>query len=434
MIWKSRLAALMTASVAAGNIIAVSAAYPIDFVVELASGFTPNPQVVAEVHVLGEMNAVEFCSFGGWLPEEPSAVLIFAAGDTNLKPLAFDASTTWGESADLVMAVTAPDGTISCDDDAGGSFGHDPRVTVFPSSGEYEIRVGIFQQSDAGVEAIVTVTELEQETAAGAATTLTTGFMPNPQVVAEVQALAETNAAEFCSFGGWLPEEPSAVLFFTAGDTNPKPLAFAASTTSDQSADLVMAVTTPDGTMLCNDDAGDSFGTDPVVTLLAPSKGEYEIRVGVYRQTDTGVEAFVVVAEPEEETVAIATATLATGFMPNPQVVAEVQALAEVDAKEFCNFSGYLPDEPSAVLAFTAGNANLKPLFVVATATSDESADLVMAVTTPDGTMLCNDDAGDSFGTDPVVTLLAPSNGEYEIRIGVYRQTDTGVEALVLAA
>ena len=105
--------------------------------IELASGFTPDPQVVA-VRSGGELNAQSLSdSCRGFISEAPDVRLHFDAGSL---PLIISVAAR----ADTTLVVNAPDGTWYCDDDTGVN-GLNPMVRFNdPQSGRYEIWIGTY--------------------------------------------------------------------------------------------------------------------------------------------------------------------------------------------------------------------------------------------------------------------------------------------------
>ena len=108
--------------------------------VNLASGFTPDPQIVA-VRSGGEINASTISqSCAGFISSAPDVRLNYTAGSL---PLIISAAA----DADTTLVVNGPDGRWYCDDD-GGVNGMNPAVRFnHPASGRYEIWVGTYGRS-----------------------------------------------------------------------------------------------------------------------------------------------------------------------------------------------------------------------------------------------------------------------------------------------
>lgn len=133
-VFAAALAALAVAPSAAQNI----NAEPSYGTINLATGFTPDPQVIA-IRSGGQINAESIsASCRGFIANAPDVRLVFSAG-SNL-PLVISANS----NADTTLVVNAPDGNWYCDDD-GGNEGLNPAIRFNrPMSGRYEIWVGTY--------------------------------------------------------------------------------------------------------------------------------------------------------------------------------------------------------------------------------------------------------------------------------------------------
>jgi hypothetical protein len=105
--------------------------------VNLRTGFTPDPQVVA-IRSGGEINAQTVSSAcAGFISSAPDVRVNFTAGSL---PLILSVAA----SADTTLVVNGPDGRWYCDDD-GGVNGNNPMVRFnAPQSGRYEIWIGTY--------------------------------------------------------------------------------------------------------------------------------------------------------------------------------------------------------------------------------------------------------------------------------------------------
>jgi hypothetical protein len=103
----------------------------------LRSGFTPDPQVVA-VQSGGSINAQSLsASCAGFIANAPDVRLNYTAGSL---PLIISVNS----STDTTLVVNGPDGSWYCDDD-GGSAGMNPSLRFgTPQSGQYDIWVGTY--------------------------------------------------------------------------------------------------------------------------------------------------------------------------------------------------------------------------------------------------------------------------------------------------
>ena len=105
--------------------------------INLRTGFTPDPQVVA-IRSGGEINAQAISrSCSGFISNAPDVRLNYSAGSL---PLIFSVAA----DADTTLVVNGPDGSWYCDDD-GGANGMNPMVRFnAPASGQYDIWIGTY--------------------------------------------------------------------------------------------------------------------------------------------------------------------------------------------------------------------------------------------------------------------------------------------------
>ena len=103
---------------------------------------------------------------------------------------------------------------------------------------------------------------------------LTSGFTPDPQVIA-VRSGGEINASTVSqSCAGFISNAPDVRLNYTAGS-----LPLIISVAAD--ADTTLVVNGPDGSWYCDDDTG-VHGLNPMVRFNSPKSGRYDIWVGTY--------------------------------------------------------------------------------------------------------------------------------------------------------
>jgi len=103
---------------------------------------------------------------------------------------------------------------------------------------------------------------------------------------------------------------------------------------------------------------------------------------------------------------------LASGFTPDPQVIA-VRSGGSLNAQSLSpSCRGFISEAPDVRLTFDAGSL---PLIISVAA----SADTTLVVNGPDGSWYCDDDAGVN-GLNPMVRFNAPKSGRYEIWVGTY--------------
>jgi hypothetical protein len=106
------------------------------------------------------------------------------------------------------------------------------------------------------------------------------------------------------------------------------------------------------------------------------------------------------------------TLNLASGFTPDPQVVA-VRSGGEIDATTISqSCTGFISNAPDVRLNYEAGSL---PLIISVAA----SADTTLIVNGPDGSWYCDDDGGEN-GLNPMVRFNTPASGQYDIWIGTF--------------
>lgn len=111
-------------------------------VVDLVSGFQPDPQTV-NVTAGGEYNAFQIPGCVGSISRAPDYRVNFTAGNAGL-PLIFSASS----ESDTTLVINDAGGNWVCDDD-GGNAGMNPSVTfATPQSGQYDVWVGSYAEGN----------------------------------------------------------------------------------------------------------------------------------------------------------------------------------------------------------------------------------------------------------------------------------------------
>jgi hypothetical protein len=101
---------------------------------------------------------------------------------------------------------------------------------------------------------------------------LTTGFRPDPQIVA-VRSGGAINAATIANTcAGFISSAPDIRLNYTAGSL---PLIISVAADTDTS----LVVNGPDGSWYCDDDSGVN-GLNPMVRFNQPASGQYDIWIG----------------------------------------------------------------------------------------------------------------------------------------------------------
>lgn len=108
----------------------------------------------------------------------------------------------------------------------------------------------------------------------------------------------------------------------------------------------------------------------------------------------------------------LVTLDLAAGFPLDPTFVS-VQGGGEVDASLLSSECvGYINQQPVATVDWTGDAPFVETFFV-------SDSDPTLVVLTPDGQLLCNDDA-DEHLLDPVIEISEPVTGTYRIWVGSY--------------
>ncbi len=106
----------------------------------------------------------------------------------------------------------------------------------------------------------------------------------------------------------------------------------------------------------------------------------------------------------------LAAVNLQAGFILDPYLIPVVGHVDQAAASLQAGCNGFVGAEPNAVVNWS-GSAERLNLFVY----SDDDA--VLVVQKPDGTILCNDDAGLNT-VAPLVTIADPAAGAYKVYVG----------------
>ena len=350
-------------------------------------------------------------SCSGFVAEAPDYTVTMPASEG----LRFTATS----EADTTLVVITPDGQVLCNDDYRDL--NPGLVVVDAPAGAYAVWVGTFGeiQNDSYPSATLAVEEVSdtktQPSGAITSTALTAGFTPDPFVttlaagglnsaaaVADQAGLAGTDMAMGCF--GYVSTAPDFQLDYTAGEW---PLKFAV--TSD--ADTTLLVLTPSGEVHCNDDFD---GLNPAVAFTAPSSGTYRVWIGTYLAEGENPMATLAVTELLDEKV------LPDGAVTEAQLSAGMQAATfdllaggSFDAAELFGgmCGGFVAQNPDFLATVTGGGFDVEM-------TVRSSEDTTLAVRTPSGEVLCDDDTGGDF--NPLVTVAGAQPGVYEVWLGTY--------------
>lgn len=412
--------------------------YPAEQSARLRAGFRDDPRRY-EVTAGGDVDVGnDGTGCYGFAGQNPDLAMDYRAGNL---PLFISGE---GEF-DGILAVQAPDGSWSCDDDTAGDL--DPGVMFeAPASGRYAIWYGTLSEigeqagtlfvSEIGYDGVDHSLDLTLPARHGDAT-LETGFVPDPRTIdiraggeldADMAVAGQTVASGYCA--GYVTREPAVELDYSAGDL---PLLISASGEED----LTLMVNAPDGAWLCDDDGSD--GLDPGIAFDVPQSGIYDIYVGTFGQGGDLVPAALHISElgfgPEgsiepgagedwydesQTPVDIALPaiygdhTLVAGFLPDPYTVSLIAGgpLEAAEAVDDWSCSGYLTEAPSVELNYDGSG----PLHVYME--SEEGADTTLAVNAPDGSWHCDDDGGAGF--DAGLTFETGTSGIYDIYVGTF--------------
>jgi hypothetical protein len=256
--------------------------------VQLRSPTAPDPYTVTVTAggPIDSTRADDECN-AGFIAARPSFSLRYTAGEL---PLYIGATS----DADTTIAVRAPNGEWSCNDDSEGSL--NPLVSwEDPRSGRYQIWVGRFGAENETANATLYISEIgAMQTGAAAggmpdfslepaygAVDLVSGFEPDPHTVA-VAAGGAIDAAVLNQPGcvGSIAQAPDFRVNWTAGD-NGLPLIFSV----NSSADTTLVINDAQGNWVCDDDGGNE-GLNPSITFAAPASGQYDVWVGTFTQGD----------------------------------------------------------------------------------------------------------------------------------------------------
>lgn len=371
----------------------------------------------------------------GYITEGPTLAVEYAGGE--------DLYLSAGADEDTMLVVRTPNGDLHCDDDGAGDL-NPGLVFAKAERGVYELWLGTYSAGVGTPPAQIHASTIGFDTSnpfsvspnaslpADQALRLRAGFRDDPRlidVIAGGEARLEV-LGDMCF--GYAGEAPDLALTYRAGSL---PLYIA----MESERDGVLAVQTPSGEMLCNDDA---IGLNPGVHIETPERGEYLIWTGLLG--DRGLTADGVLSISEigfqgvdrrldlTEPALFGSRSLRAGFMPDPMAV-QVQAGGPIEANMAVQDSvvsmGYCAGDvtraPTFELDFTAGEA---PLFI--SAVSDDDTTLV--VNGPDGAWMCDDDSG--AGLNPVLEINDPQSGVYDIYVGrFYSESETSPATLYVS-
>lgn len=335
-------------------------------------------------------------------------------------------------SRDLTIAVRGPDGQVLCNDDSNGL---DPAVSFRNAApGDYQIFVGGFSEggqdrfnlyANAGAPAWDgQVTPAGDGSPRLGSLTLDRALARQGQVLGRGQIVSDQPMSDL-PIGGSCPghtglDAPDAMVSVDGSES-------AISFYAYSQTDLVIAVRSPDGAWLCNDD---SYGLNPAVTFAPGPAGDYEVYVGAYGRGSTGsFTLFGAVGQPdwaaaEGQGGGAGGTGLNTGADPavgrldfgpetriDPRVIFDIAA-SQTEARGLGDGCvGFINmDQPDLVIEALPALPQLMVYMV-------SEADGVLVVVGPDGTVHCNDDFE---GLNPGVMIPNPAEGDYAVFAGTY--------------
>jgi hypothetical protein len=380
----------------------------------------------------GDIDASGFApGCNGFIADAPDLIFDYSGDASVLIEGSSDADTT--------MVIEAPDGQILCNDDFNGL---NPGIeTSFGEPGRYAIWIGTFEpiQNNTFPDADIILSEL-----ADVARPVTptpnpnaTGFNANqPPTFGEVEIGAGFGTQDFTlqaggqinafdtnsSCAGFVADVPDYQLTVAPG-TGAIDLAI----TSD--VDTTLVVVTPNGAVLCNDDAVD---LNPGLQISSPTAGSYAVWVGTYSpiENDFFPDAQLTIstsgASAQPTTPTPTPGPAGSGFNPNQaptfgeiavttgfgSQTFTLQAGGDMDAFGINNAcAGFIADVPDYVINYQGGSRGPLDLGVE----SDEDTTLV--VVDPNGQVFCNDD---DLDLNPALSIASPAIGNYGVWVGTF--------------
>jgi hypothetical protein len=212
-------------------------------------------------------------------------------------------------------------------------------------------------------------------------------------------------------------------------------------------SDPTLVVLTPDGKLLCNDDAGDQL-LDPSIRIDNPVQGTYRIWLGSYAKNQLIPGVLVLTTKPEVNVGEFSLANLvsrpalvASLAQPTPQVAeqafrepltarmskaAPLQAGGEPVAVEVTSegkvpvfalpiktrgCAGLVSAQPDYMFDWAGESKDLRIFF-------ESELDSTLLVVGPNGLVACSDDRQAGANINPLVDLPNPVAGSYAVYVG----------------
>ncbi len=271
---------------------------PINGANTLSAGFLPDPHIVP-VFAGGNLqasNASSGCS--GFITDAPSYRLNYEAGSSTL-------SIYINAAFDTTLLINTPNGDWVCDDDndnldnlnSGWYFDN-------AASGQYDIWVGTYSESNNNGRAILAISEYSESTwdrdlhlnssVFVPEISLTGGFSPDPYTIDVVAGGPNQASTLDSSCSGYVGANPSYRLNFSPGS-----LGLGIYTLSD--IDTTLAIRSPSGIWNCNDDNSNLENTlNSGYYFSSPETGIHDIYVGAFSEGSVGQSATLAITEFSE--------------------------------------------------------------------------------------------------------------------------------------
>lgn len=255
---------------------------------------------------------------------------------------------------------------------------------------------------------------------------LAAGFTPDPHEIT-VQPGGDLDISHLgASCVGYVGRAPDYQVDYTAGGLS---LNFRVSGPVDTS----LVVNGPSGQWLCDDDSGGDL--DPLVTVVDPVTGRYDVWVGTLTSGVAGSGQSVQLQITELDSVAspdqtpdlggepvFGSVTLRAGFTPDPHRV-DIVSGGTIDAASVGDSCmGNIGQAPDYQVNYTAGSSRL-------TFRAVGKGDSTLVINTPNGQWACDDDSDGNM--NPRLTFKSPQSGRYDIWVGDFNDAEDGSSAKV---
>jgi len=208
--------------------------------------------------------------------------------------------------------------------------------------------------------------------------------------------------------------------------------------------DATIVINRPDGSWTCNDDESEA-DVNPGLTIENPEPGQYDIWIGSYAENDQ-FPGSLYIADPEKFQIqepekafeknldysqdpGIASFRLQNGFVPDPwSISARVGGEVNVDELELGgDCVGYAAVAPDFRLIWSGISESVRIMFRA----DQQGKDAILIVNLPDGSWVCNDDAGPST-LNPMVILNQPAEGQLDIWVATPGRGDYITGSLII--